>query len=46
MSDMGFPNKQANLEALVATNGNIDFAVERLLNMLNWIIYLIYVFKT
>lgn len=31
---MGFTNKNVNLEALKATGGNVDAAVERLLNML------------
>ena len=31
---MGFVNKETNLQALVATNGNVDAAVERILNML------------
>jgi len=31
---MGFTNKSVNLEALKATGGNVDAAVERILNML------------
>lgn len=33
---MGFTNKEANINALVATNGNVEAAIERLLNMLGW----------
>ncbi|RNF11833.1 ubiquitin-like protein [Trypanosoma rangeli] len=33
LRDMGFPNEQANLAALEQAHGNIDFAIERLLNM-------------
>jgi hypothetical protein len=29
--DMGFSNQEANLAALIATNGNVHLAVERLL---------------
>lgn len=32
---MGFINEDANFEALKRTGGNVDAAVERLLNMLN-----------
>ena len=32
---MGFSNKQANIEALTATGGNVEAAIERLLNMIN-----------
>ena len=32
---MGFTNKQANIEALLATGGNVEAAIERLLNMMN-----------
>ena len=35
LEDMGFTNKQVNLEALKATGGNVEAAVERILNMLN-----------
>jgi len=31
---MGFTNKQTNLDALKATGGNVDAAVERILNMI------------
>jgi len=31
---MGFTNKQVNLQALQATGGNVEAAVERILNML------------
>lgn len=34
MKDMGFINEQANLQALIATNGNVEAAVERLLSMI------------
>ena len=34
LKDMGFINEAANLDALKATNGNVEAAVERLLNML------------
>jgi ubiquilin len=34
MRDMGFTNDQANLEALAATGGNVEAAIERLLRML------------
>jgi ubiquilin len=34
LKDMGFINDDANIEALVKTFGNVDAAVERLLNML------------
>jgi len=35
LKDMGFINEDANFEALAKTQGNVDAAVERLLNMLN-----------
>jgi hypothetical protein len=35
LKDMGFLNDDLNFEALKATYGNVDAAVERLLNMLN-----------
>lgn len=31
LNDMGFTNKQVNIQALQATNGNVEAAVERLL---------------
>jgi ubiquilin len=31
---MGFTNKNVNIEALKATGGNVEAAIERLLNML------------
>lgn len=34
MKEMGFFNEEVNLDALKATNGNIDSAIERILNML------------
>ena len=34
MTDMGFCNKQQNLDALTACNGNVEVAIERLLNMI------------
>jgi ubiquilin len=35
LKDMGFTNDDLNLEVLKQTGGNVDAAVERLLNMLN-----------
>jgi len=35
LKEMGFINEDANFEALKKTGGNVDAAVERLLNMLN-----------
>ena len=32
--EMGFPNEEANLQALAATGGNVEAALERLLGML------------
>ncbi|KAH9582020.1 Ubiquitin-associated domain [Trypanosoma melophagium] len=32
LRDMGFPNEEANLAALQQAQGNLDFAIERLLN--------------
>jgi ubiquilin len=34
LNEMGFTNKEANLAALQATNGNVHLAVERLLGNL------------
>ena len=34
LQGMGFTNEATNLEALKATGGNVEAAVERLLNML------------
>jgi ubiquilin len=34
LKDMGFVNDDLNIEALTKTGGNVDAAVERLLNML------------
>lgn len=31
---MGFPNESVNIQALTATGGNVDAAVDRILNML------------
>jgi ubiquilin len=31
---MGFTNKQTNLDALKATGGNVEAAIERILNMI------------
>ena len=31
---MGFCNKQQNIDALTATSGNVEAAIERLLNMM------------
>jgi len=35
LKDMGFINDDLNFEVLAKTNGNVDAAVERLLNMFN-----------
>lgn len=35
LKDMGFINEDLNFEILKKTNGNVDAAVERLLNLLN-----------
>jgi hypothetical protein len=35
LKDMGFTNDDLNFEVLKQTGGNVDAAVERLLNMLN-----------
>ena len=35
LKDMGFVNDELNFEVLKQTGGNVDAAVERLLNMLN-----------
>ena len=35
LKEMGFINEEANFNALGKTQGNVDAAVERLLNMLN-----------
>lgn len=32
LSEMGFTDKNANLEALKATNGNVEAAIERMMN--------------
>lgn len=34
LKDMGFTNDDANFEALSKTGGNVEAAVERLLNMM------------
>ena len=34
LQGMGFLNKEVNLQALQATSGNVEAAVERLLNMM------------
>lgn len=34
LKEMGFINEEANFDALSKTGGNVDAAVERLLNML------------
>lgn len=31
LQDMGFTDQQANINALIATNGNVEAAIERLL---------------
>ena len=33
LEEMGFSNKSANLEALKATNGNVEAAIERMMNL-------------
>ena len=33
---MGFTNKNANIQALNASGGNVEVAIERLLNMIGW----------
>lgn len=33
LSAMGFVNREANLQALIATFGDVNAAIERLLNM-------------
>ncbi len=35
LKDMGFINEDLNLEVLKQTGGNVDAAVEKLLNLLN-----------
>jgi len=35
LSSMGFTNESVNIEALKATGGNVEAAVERLLNMMS-----------
>ncbi len=35
LKDMGFINDELNFEVLAKVNGNVDAAVERLLNMFN-----------
>lgn len=35
MEVMGFTNKETNLEALKATGGNVEAAIERLFNMIS-----------
>ncbi len=35
LKEMGFINDELNIKALEKTGGNVDAAVERLLNMLN-----------
>jgi ubiquilin len=34
MKEMGFVNEETNIEALKSANGNVQAAIERLLNML------------
>jgi len=34
LNDMGFVNKEVNIEALTATGGNVEAAVERILTMI------------
>ena len=33
LEEMGFSDKSANLEALKATNGNVEAAIERMMNL-------------
>ena len=33
LEEMGFTNKTANIEALKATNGNVEAAIERMMNL-------------
>lgn len=33
LNEMGFSDKVANLEALKATNGNVEVAIERMMNL-------------
>lgn len=35
LKDMGFINDELNIQVLIKTGGNVDAAVERLLNMFN-----------
>lgn len=35
LKDMGFINEELNFQVLAQTFGNVDAAVERLLNMMN-----------
>jgi len=32
LNEMGFTNRQVNIQALLQTNGNVEFAIERMLN--------------
>ena len=41
LKDMGFINEELNFQVLAQTYGNVDAAVERLLNMMNWRTYFI-----
>lgn len=34
LNDMGFVNKEVNIQALTATGGNVEAAVERILSMI------------
>jgi ubiquilin len=34
MEEMGFINKDENLKALIATSGNVELAIERMINLL------------
>jgi ubiquilin len=34
MAEMGFTNKEANIQALQATGGNVEMALERLFSMM------------
>ena len=36
LKNMGFTNENVNIEALKASGGNVEVAVERLLNMMPW----------
>lgn len=37
LQNMGFTNEATNIDALKATGGNVEAAIERILGMLNWL---------